>query len=226
MLIGVQSIRQVTVVRPVCRMPRLGSWRLVDDSVMLDYNQRLMPPTANSLAFTAEGKLPTGDHPLSLADLRTSLLVEGPGTDPFWDSTWRMTLVDNLEILAKQLWRVGVREIYIDSSFAEDVSHPNDIDGYFVTDFERLRSGELQWELNSLDPHRVWNWSPESRKPAPGFTKKQLPMWHFYHIELYPHVPGLFETPDAHGNEFFFPASFHQCRRDGDPKGIIKLLHT
>lgn len=206
-------------------MPR-AAWRLVDVCVMLDYRPRLMPPTASSLAFTTEGKLPAGDYPMSLDDLRSSLLVEGPGNDPFWDSGWRMRLVNNLEILAKQLWQVGVTEIFIDSSFTEDVTHPNDIDGYFVTEFDRLRSGDLQRELNDLDPHRVWNWDPELRRPARGFTKKQLPMWHIYHIELYPHVPGLSGAPEECGNEFLFPASFHQCRRNSAPKGIIKLLHA
>jgi hypothetical protein len=52
-------------------------------------------------------------------------------------------LVDNLEILTRQLWQVGIREVYADGSFAEDKDHPNDIDGYFVCDLIQLSSGEL-----------------------------------------------------------------------------------
>lgn len=176
------------------------------------------------LVFNPDGKLPAGDHPMNLTDLRSSLLVVGPGTDPAWDHEWRMRLVDNLEILSRQLWKVGVTDIFIDGSFSEDTNHPNDIDGYFVTDLEHLSSGKLQEELNLIDPHKVWTWSPESRRPAPGYTKKQLPMWHIYHIELYPHVPIEGFPPVAPGNEFLFPSSFRHCRRDGTPKGVIKLL--
>jgi hypothetical protein len=60
-----------------------------------------------------------------------------------WDSPWRLRLVDNLEILTKQLWQVGVREVYADGSFAEDKDHPNDIDGYFVCGLNELASGDL-----------------------------------------------------------------------------------
>lgn len=37
--------------------------------------------------------------------------------------------MDNFEALVNQLWQVGVSEVYIDGSFAEDKNHPNDIDG-------------------------------------------------------------------------------------------------
>ena len=49
--------------------------------------------------------------------------------------------VDNLEVLTKQLWQVGIREVYADGSFAEDKDHPNDIDGYFVCGLQDLASG-------------------------------------------------------------------------------------
>ena len=84
-----------------------------------------------------------------------------------------------------------VRDIFADGSFAEDKDHPNDIDGYFVCDFDLLRTGELTRQLNLLDPFKVWTWAPAARKPYRRYPKKQLPMWHRYRVELYPHVPRL-----------------------------------
>lgn len=96
--------------------------------------------------FQPDGLLPPGDYEVSFEEIRQSVLTDGPtvGTDErTWDSDWRRRLVDNLEILTKQLWQVGVREIYADGSFAEDKDHPNDIDGYFVCGLRELASGEL-----------------------------------------------------------------------------------
>ena len=103
--------------------------------------------------FTEEGLLPPGDYEATLDELRHSILVVGPEgriNDPKWDAPWRKTLVDNLEIMVRQLWQVGIGDIFIDGSFAEDKDHPNDIDGYFVCDLWRLASGELERELNLL----------------------------------------------------------------------------
>jgi hypothetical protein len=69
-------------------------------------------------------------------------------------------LIDNLEVLTRQLWQVGVQEIYVDGSFAEDKDHPNDIDGYFVCDLKELASGALTQKLNLLDPYKIWTWDP------------------------------------------------------------------
>src|SRR5687767_11749379 len=135
-------------------------------------------------AFTADGVLPPGDYPLTLAELRQSFLVKEFADNPLWDYRWRLGLVDNLEILVNQLWQVGINEIFVDGSFVEDKNHPNDIDGYFACERMRLASGDLQRELNLLDPHKVCTWSPAARMPAPGFTKQQLPMWHRYRVEL------------------------------------------
>ena len=104
---------------------------------------------------------------------------------------WREKLVANLEALTRQLWQVGITDVFADGSFAEDKDHPNDIDGYFVCDLARLSSGQLERDLNLLDPNKVWTWDPRSRQPFRGYPKKQLPMWHAYRVELYPHVPGL-----------------------------------
>jgi hypothetical protein len=82
--------------------------------------------------FTEDGVLPEGDWLLTLDELRNSHLVKGSSASlPGWNAEWRSMLIDNLEILVRQLWIVGIDQIFIDGSFAEDKAHPNDIDGYF-----------------------------------------------------------------------------------------------
>ena len=177
--------------------------------------------------FTGDGLLPPGDYEVTLDELRSSVLVDGPADTnvcPEWDGSWRMRLVSNLEILIDQLWRVGITEIFIDGSFAEDKGHPNDIDGYFVCDLMRLASGDLARELNLLDPHKIWTWDPAARRPHLGYPKKQLPMWHEYRVELYPHYSGLLSgIRDQYGHELEFPSAFRRSRRDGKPRGIVKI---
>jgi hypothetical protein len=116
------------------------------------------------------------------------MLVNGPAPahEP-WDALWRAHLVDNLGVLVQELWTVGMTEIFIDGSFVEDKAHPNDIDGYFACDLMSLASGELQRQLNVINPHKIWTWEPQSRRPSRGYSKPQLPMWHVYRVELYPH---------------------------------------
>jgi len=181
--------------------------------------------------FDPEGLLPPGDYELTLDELRASILVVGPSDAnvyPSWDRPWRERLVNNLEILTRQLWQVGIQEIFADGSFAEDKEHPNDIDGYFECDLTELITGELERKLNLLDPSKVWTWDPASRRPYSGYPKKQLPMWHRYRIELYPHLPGLgigSGIVDKYGNELEFPSAFRQCRRNGKPRGIVKIKY-
>jgi hypothetical protein len=168
--------------------------------------------------------LPPGDYELTLDELRASSLVTGIGVgSPTWNAQWRASLVQNLAVLVRQLWTVGVHEIYADGSFVEDKDHPNDIDGYFICDLRRLASGDLQRELNLLDPHKVWTWDPQERRPFRGYPKKQLPMWHQYRVELYPHYGQFSGIRDAFGNELEFPSAFRLSRRNGRPRGIVKI---
>jgi hypothetical protein len=176
--------------------------------------------------FTDGGALPPGDYVLRLAELEESPLVVGPEDTsryPDWDAAWRRRLVENLGVMVRQLWQVGIAEIFIDGSFVEDKDHPNDIDGYFECDLRRLASGELQRELNSLDPHKIWTWDPRSRRPYRGYAKRQLPMWHVHRVELYPHAGQPSGIRDRYGHELEFPAAFRRRRGDGRPRGIVKI---
>lgn len=173
--------------------------------------------------FDEHGLLPPGDYEMTFEDLRSSVLVAGPSHLANWDAPWRTQLVNNLEILVRQLWQVGVHEVFIDGSFVEDKEHPNDIDGYFVCDMRTFVSGRLERELNRLDPFKIWTWDPDSRLPSPGCPKAQLPMWHRYRVELYPHFGQLSGIKDRYGYDLEFPSAFRLSRRDGRPKGIIKL---
>lgn len=176
--------------------------------------------------FNPNGLLPPGDYVLTLEQLEGSMLVVGSGgvvLTSSWDASWRLQLVRNLGLMCKQLWNVGIQEIFINGSFVENKDHPNDIDGYFVCDFQELASGRLERELNLLDPSKVWTWDPASRRPFRGYPKRQLPMWHTYRVELYPHYGQATGIRDKYGYELEFPSAFRQSRRDGEPKGIIKI---
>ena len=58
--------------------------------------------------FDGNGLLPICDYELTLAELRNSILVQGPRDRlkyPSWDASWRLWLDDNLEMMVRQLWR-------------------------------------------------------------------------------------------------------------------------
>jgi hypothetical protein len=161
--------------------------------------------------------LPDGVYELTLDDLKNSRLVRGPDQprhNSGWDRAWRARLVVNLEILVRQLWTIGIDQIFANGSFIEDKDHPNDIDGYFECDRTRLLSGELQRELNLLDPYKVWTWDHCDRRPYRGYPKLQLPMWHRYRVELYPHVGQPSGIRDAHGSSLSFAVAFRRARYD------------
>ena len=104
------------------------------------------------LVFDDSGMLIPGDHELTFEMLRGSLLIDGPPSPPVrWDVSWRGRLVDNLEILVGQLWLVGVHEIAIGGSFAEDAPRPNDVDGYFKCDPAPILSGN---SAGAIEPNR------------------------------------------------------------------------
>ncbi len=174
--------------------------------------------------FDESGVLPPGEYELTLGQLRDSVLVTGPDSDhPGWDVLWRWELVDRFETLVLQLWHVGVKEVFIGGSFVEDVSHPVDIDGYFTCDLNQFASGELEQELNLLDPHKIWTWDPAQRRPYRNYPKKQLPMWHQYRVDLYPHFSQWDWLKDSKGLSLEFPAAFRRSRLNGRLRGIVKI---
>ena len=177
--------------------------------------------------FTDEGLLPPGDYEVTFEELRKSILVTGPESDsPWgeeWDTEWREHLTRQAETMCFYLWEVGIEEIYLDGSFTEAKAHPNDIDGYFECDVRRVATGKLQRELNQIDPKKCWTWDPKERRAYRGYAKKQLPMWHAYRVELYPHYDQPAGITDEYGNPLTFPAAFRKRRRDDEPKGIVKV---
>jgi hypothetical protein len=99
-------------------------------------------------SFQADGLLPPGDYEVSFEELRRSMLTVGPGMAidaRSWDAPWRERLVDNFEVLTRQLWSVGVRDVFADGSFVEDKDHPNDIDGYFVCGLTDAGDGHIRF---------------------------------------------------------------------------------
>ena len=179
----------------------------------------MLPPT-----FDKYGLLPPKNYEVTLSQLRKSLLVVGHDNKlKTWDMKWRSHLVDNLEILVNQLWEIGIENIFVNGSFVEDKDHPNDIDGYFECSLIEFVSGRLERELNLLDSHKVWIWDPASRRLDSNFGKKQLPMWHIYRIEFYPHYNQGSGITDKFGNEMMFPSAFRQSRSEYRQKGIVKI---
>jgi hypothetical protein len=177
------------------------------------------------LTFDDDGMLPEGDYPMTIQQLRESMLVLGPGDRcPKWDSKWRLRLVNNLEIMVSHLWTFGIDRIFIDGSFVEDKDHPKDIDGYFETTLYDMRTRKLENGLNAIAGFPLWGWAGGLRRPHPDSTKRELPMWHRYRVELWPHYLNAFSgIPDEFGNDQLFPAAFRKSRRSHRPKGIIKL---
>lgn len=174
-------------------------------------------------SFNERGLLPPGDYEVTFDQLRDSVLVQGTETHPL-DSARRRHLIDQAEVLVSQLWQLGITNIFLDGSFVEAKTHPNDIDGYFEVELRRFASGELERELNALDPYKAWTWDHAARKRYRNYAKAQLPMWHHYRVELYPHYPGLIALQDRHGIDLQFPAAFRTERATDEPKGIIKIL--
>ncbi|QKY71706.1 hypothetical protein Len3610_12365 [Lentibacillus sp. CBA3610] len=176
------------------------------------------------MQFNDSGLLPPGDYKLTLSEIKESLLVTGPQDGTPWDEQWRLYLVSQLEKMVIQLWDVGINEIFIDGSFVENKAHPNDIDGYFECDVRDLET--IIRELNIIEPDKIWTWDSKARKPYKGFTKRQLPMWHKYRVELYPHFGSSPTTgiTDKYGNDLLFPSAFRQTRDTFEPKGIVKII--
>jgi hypothetical protein len=173
------------------------------------------------LRFTDYGLLEPGDFPMTIQELRQSLLVEGELWIHDWDRGWRRELVDNLEILVMDLWDVGIEHIFIDGSFVTCKGRPNDVDGFFlVKNKEQLE--EIYYQLNQLNP--VWEWHHSFRTWDHRTNKNQLPMWHTHHVELFPSCKGIYAGKnDPLGQPIPFPDYFRIDKDSLLPKGIVKI---
>lgn len=177
--------------------------------------------------FDERGLLPPGDYKVTFDQLRASVLVIGPSVPiEGWHTEWRRHLVDQAENLVRQLRQVGVTEVFLDGSFVEDKPHPNDIDGYFICDAFDIASGALERKLNALDPYSIWTWDHRLRRPYRGYAKKQLPMWHRYRVELYPHYGQFAGIRDSRGHALTFPSAFRLRRFTDEEKGIVKVVEA
>jgi hypothetical protein len=70
----------------------------------------------------------------------------------------------------------------------------------------------------------VWTWDDATRTKARNSTKPQLPMWHKYHVELYPEFVQLSGIPGPNGENLPISAGFRQQRWTFLEKGIILLV--
>lgn len=180
--------------------------------------------------FNSDGLLDVGTYEATFSEIKNSILISGDGQSSTWDKLWREDLLKKAELLVKQLWAVGVQDVFLDGSFVEDKDHPNDIDGYFdphLSMFHQedvIKFQQIVSALNNLDPYKAWTWDPTSRRPDRGSGKRQLPMWHLYRVELYPHLGQGTGITDQYGNDQKFPAAFRQSRNGFKPKGIIKVI--
>lgn len=171
--------------------------------------------------FTGDGVLPH-DFALTYDQLEASVLVLGPGRRR-WDAAWRHKLVRLSKLLVGQLWAVGIEEVYLDGSFVESKPRPNDIDGYFVCSADRFFEAQLP-RLQQLD--RCWTWDEDQLRFAADTAKPQLPMWHKYRTELYPHYAELSASglKGPTGEDLTFPDAFRRRREDFHPKGLIRII--
>lgn len=167
------------------------------------------------MEFNTYGRLPVGDYPLTLDQLRESILVHGTQRYPV-DTEWRLQLVDNLSHLVPSLWAIGITDIYIDGSFVTSKARPNDIDGYYVCDVRDLLSESLFRTLHEVSGEAIWDMRDRVQV---GYDKIRPKMWKQYRCELYPHCEEVhlnFPHPP-------FPQFFRQTRV-GVGKGIVKLI--
>src|SRR5699024_6048682 len=115
--------------------------------------------------FTKDGVLPRGDFELTINELRQSVLIKGENDLHVWDEQWRIYLIDQLEILVQELWKVEVDQIFIDGSFVENKCALNGIVRYFECDWMAIATGKVERKLNALKPHKIWSRDNKSNKP-------------------------------------------------------------
>lgn len=169
------------------------------------------------LRFLKNGLLPAGDLEISLEDLEV-YVREGPGNGQTWDTSWRLELLQEFKKRYQQLTAAGIKEVYIDGSYATDKFRPNDMDVYFVVPRKKWRSGAEKL-LKTMDPE-FWRFETELQEDG----KVGYPMAYHHHVEMYPvyqeHTPAYAEAPELVDPKIKF---FRTDKYSHRPKGIIKL---
>lgn len=188
------------------------------------------------LRFTDYGYLPPGDHELTFSQLRESILVHGEPWITGWNEAWRRQLVDNLELLVRQLWQVGVFNIYLDGSFCSTKPEPADIDAYYdlplPEEVLQMKEGKEKFEsvllyilalseqLNQFNEIPIWNIWDKMQIDEMGY--KRTEMWMHYRCDIFPHCWGMY-AGDVNGRKVKFDEFFRKDKY-GIEKGVIKLV--
>lgn len=176
--------------------------------------------------FDEAGLLPPGDYPLTLEQLKRSMLVRGPLLAPDdWDQAWRGQLVDNLAIFVRQLWQEGIDRIFVDGSFVTSKGHPKDIDAYFEVDGTVWP--DIIRRLDRLEPAGMWIKRDFKQKPRRQREAERAPMWNRYQVDLYPHYgqPAVTVMVGSRPVPLVFPA-FFRMTRSGEQKGIVQIVRS
>ena len=174
-------------------------------------------------SFNDDGFLPQ-DYETTFQEIQQSLLVLGPErTEPTWDISRRRWLLNNLEILVRQLWAAGIERIYVNGSFVTDKDKPGDIDACFECDYTEVRSGRLAKRLNDATSDKIWAWRMDERVMVSGYTKPRLPMWEKYRVEIYPFAPDWPVGVVIDDSLVPFPEAFRRVKGSDGRKGILIL---
>jgi hypothetical protein len=83
--------------------------------------------------------------------------------------------------------------------------------GDYPMTLEELRNSHLVTGEGNLSD----TWDP---------TKLQLPLWHKYRVEMYPHFGQPTGIHDKYGNNLLFPAAFRKSRIDHRPKDTVQVI--
>lgn len=173
--------------------------------------------------FDATGCLPAGIYPVTISELLKSPLVAGRSHA---SQLWRTALLHNLAHLVRQLWQTGIADTFLAGSFTADTDYPNDIDGFFLCSTATWATGAMERQLNQLNGEKIWNWDEADLVLDPRSGKLQLPMWHRYRVELYPHPVEFGDWNDDTSPLVEFaglPRAFSRLRSTGEPRGIVRL---
>jgi hypothetical protein len=164
------------------------------------------------------------DYTLTIDGLRNSMLVKGPTTGEYipWDKEKRLYLVNQLEIVANQVWNAGFDKICVDGSFVEDKASPGDIDCYFECGLDDFMQGKVEEALRIANPGEKWGFSKDNLINVDGIS--QFPIWHKYRVDMWPECGMPSFVFDKSGtNNLKISQAFRQQKHTYRKKGIVIL---